>query len=379
MAAAAFLRAAGVETQVFGEPMQFWRDQMPAGMYLRSAWYACNIADPEQRWRLDAYLAGQNVPMSIPVPLSTFCAYGEWFQKHWVADVDRRRVREVAPNGRGFRARLEDGSTMVAKRVIVAAGISSFAYRPPQFRGLPASMVSHSADHRDFAGFAGCQVAVIGGGQSAFESAALLHEAGAQVELIMRKPQMYWVHANTRLGRFRQLLYPRTDVGPPGLSQIVARPHLFRRLPAGIREAIAYRSIRPAAASWLQPRLDGIPITTSRQVPLAECLGDRVRLTLDDGSQRSADHVLLATGYRMNLRRYSFLGQQLLRAIGTVDGYPRLNRGLESTVSGLHFMGAPAAASFGPLTRFVSGTEYSARALTNWIRGRNGDHQETAA
>ena len=36
MAAAAHLRAAGVEARVWGEPMKFWQEQMPAGMFLRS-------------------------------------------------------------------------------------------------------------------------------------------------------------------------------------------------------------------------------------------------------------------------------------------------------------------------------------------------------
>jgi cation diffusion facilitator CzcD-associated flavoprotein CzcO len=46
LAAAAHLRAAGVEPRVFGEPMAFWQRQMPKGMRLRSPWTASHIADP---------------------------------------------------------------------------------------------------------------------------------------------------------------------------------------------------------------------------------------------------------------------------------------------------------------------------------------------
>jgi len=42
-----------------------------------------------------------------------------------------------------------------------------------------------------------------------------------------------------------------------------------------------------------------------------------------------------------------------------VDGFPVLNRGLESSIPGLHFLGKPAAWSFGPLLGFVSGAEFA--------------------
>ncbi len=37
---------------------------------------------------------------------------------------------------------------------------------------------------------------------------------------------------------------------------------------------------------------------------------------------------------------------------------------MESSVPGLHFLGAPAARSFGPLMRFVAGGWYGAESLT---------------
>jgi cation diffusion facilitator CzcD-associated flavoprotein CzcO len=40
LAAAAHLRAVGVETCIFGKVMEFWENQMPAGMFLRSSWEA---------------------------------------------------------------------------------------------------------------------------------------------------------------------------------------------------------------------------------------------------------------------------------------------------------------------------------------------------
>jgi thioredoxin reductase len=367
LSATAHLRASGIETTVFGQPMEFWERQMPAGMFLRSAWYASDISDPSAQFSLNEFKAREKLEFSPPVPLESFVRYGHWFQSHVLPDLDRRKVTRIEKNG-SFRLSLSDGETVTAKRVVIAAGISPFAYRPPEFSGLPGRLATHSSEHRDLSRFRGQRVLVIGGGQSAFESAALLKEAGAEVELVMRAPKVRWLHGSVhfraRLGALRRLLYPPTDVGPPGLNQLIARPHLFRLLPLGLRSRLAYRAIRPAAATWLRDRMADVTVTTGLRATRAEACGDMARVEFDDGSRREVDHVLLATGFRVDISRYDFLGSELLRRLKVDQGYPRLTLGLESSIEGLHFMGAPAARSFGPLVRFVSGTGYSARALT---------------
>jgi FAD-dependent urate hydroxylase len=370
LAAAAHLRASGRDTEVFGEPMEFWERQMPAGMFLRSAWYACDISEPSAHFSLSDFQTREKEEFSAPVPLKSFVRYGHWFQRHLLPDLDRRKVTRIEKNG-SFRLSLNDGEALHAKRVVIAAGISPFAYRPPEFCNLPRQLASHSSEHRDLDRFHGQRVMVIGGGQSAFESAALLKEGGAEVELVMRAPEVRWLHGSvhfrTKLGALRRLLYPPTDVGPPGLNQLIARPHLFRLLPRTMQTRMAYRAIRPAVATWLRDRMDGVRVTTGRRVTRANACGDMARVELDDGSHREVDHVVLGTGFRVDVSRYDFLGPELLRNLKVDNGYPRLTLGLESSIEGLHFMGAPAARSFGPLTRFVSGTGYSARALTEAI------------
>jgi hypothetical protein len=96
-----------------------------------------------------------------------------------------------------------------------------------------------------------------------------------------------------------------------------------------------------------------------------------VTLRLADGSSRTVDHVLVGTGYRVDVRRYPFLERGLAASIAVADGgYPVLGPGLESSVPGLHFMGAAAAHSFGPIMRFVVGTWYSAPAVARRVAGR---------
>jgi hypothetical protein len=371
LASAAHLRAAGVETAVFGESMAFWQRQMPAGMLLRSSWEASHIADPRKELRLEAFKAATQDEFSEPVPLDRFIAYGQWFQQRAVPDLDPRKVREVSRSGSGFRLRLEDGEVVEAIRVVVAGGISPFATRPEVFDDVPPAMASHSADHNDLSCFAGKSVAVIGGGQSAIESAALLREAGAEVEVIIRAGELRWLRRGAWLrrqpGPMRRLFYPPTDVGPPVLNQLVARPSLFRRFPRSIQDRVAYRCIRPAASGWLFNRTEAMKITTGRSVQGAKANGKGLSISLDDGTSRLIDHAFLATGFRVDISQYEFLAPELTRAVKQINGYPLLPEGFESSVPGLHFVGAPAAFSYGPLMRFVSGTTFTAKVLTNGV------------
>jgi hypothetical protein len=113
--------------------------------------------------------------------------------------------------------------------------------------------------------------------------------------------------------------------------------------------------------------MDAVKITTGRRIASAGIAGNAVRVELSDGTQREADHVILATGYRVDISRYDFVARELLSSLKTFEGYPWLSPGLESSISGMHFMGAVAARCFGPLVRFVSGTAYSAQALTRSV------------
>jgi cation diffusion facilitator CzcD-associated flavoprotein CzcO len=355
---------------MFGEPMAFWHRQMPSGMLLKSPWIASHIGDPERALTLDAYQAVNGNRLSDPISLAGFVEYGQWFQRQVVPDVDGRLVVRVESGTGAFRLWLEDGETLKARRVVVATGIAPFARRPRQFDGLPASLVSHSSEHSDLGRFTGKQVVVLGAGQSALEWAALAREAGADVEVVVRAPRVHWLVRSGwlhRLGPVRRLLYAPADVGPAGMSWVVANPGWFKRLPPKRQHWLARRSTRPAGAAWLLPRLRDVPITTGRAVVSAKPVGEELSITLDDSTERRVDHALLGTGYHVDISRYDFLDPELLQSVRRVNGYPELSSGFESSVRGLHFLGAAAAWSFGPLTRFVAGTEYAARMLTRCI------------
>jgi hypothetical protein len=371
LSAAAHLRARGADVAIFGQPMSFWKHHMPSRMLLRSPYCASSI-DAPGKMSLDDFQAATGSRVSAPVPLERFVDYGLWFQQQAAPDVDRREVSKIErrPDG-GFNVLLEDGDGLVSSRVVVAAGIGQFASWPPEFMTLPPEKVSHTVDQSSLTGFAGRRVAVIGAGQSALEYAALLTEAGASPEVIARGPirfveRRWWLHTGPM-----RLLHNSAEIGPAGISHLVAFPNVFTQLPQDLQNKLGARAIRPVGATWLQERLAGVPMTAgTRIVRTEEALEGGVRLELADGSARVADHVLLATGYRVDLARYAFLAPELLSAIERTDGYPTLRAGFESSVPGLHFVGTAGARSFGPFLRFVVGTSFVSPRLARSITGK---------
>jgi cation diffusion facilitator CzcD-associated flavoprotein CzcO len=378
LAVAAHLKSAKVVTRVFGEPMSFWQRHMPDGMRLRSPWAASYIADPQRKYSLDAYAAVRGFDPFEQMPVGEFIGYGRWFQLQAVPDCDTRKVVSVEATARGFSLHLDDGESVQAGRVVVATGLAHQDFRPEPFVGLPSEMVSHSCDHATLKDFSGRRVAVIGRGQSACESAALLAEAGADVELICRGPVL-WLGADRDDGSrrrdlawlIRQFVRTRTAVGPFPLNWLAQEPGFVHLLPDALRNEFSARCLQPKASGWLRSRFAAVRINSGQTISRAHITGSRVTLDLATGSS-TFDRVVLGTGYRIDIAKQGILSAALLRQVATVDGAPRLSHGMESSVRGLHFVGATAVHSYGPLMRFVCGAEFAARNVTAGVLADRG-------
>ena len=367
LSAGVHLKAKGITACVFGEPMEFWAQKMPEGMLLRSPRVASSLSDPDRAFTLEAYEAASKMEPLAPVPLDTFVEYGRWFRHQLGSDLDQRTVLRVDRDSPGFRVTLKDGDEIRVKRVVVAAGVGPFRKKPEVFQNLSPQQVIHCYEGRDVRKFAGKRVAVIGAGQSALESAALLHEAKAQVEIISRQPVLRWIGQHAwlhHMGPITSMLYSSHDIGPLGISRLVAYPNLVSKIPLKLRDRIRTRAVRPAGSRWLPARLAEVKLTTGRSVTQATAEGEEILLKLDDGTERRVDHVYLGTGYRVDLSKYEFLPHELAQDVVQFDGYPKLTAGFSSSVPGLHFIGATAARSFGPLLYFVAGTDFACRELT---------------
>src|ERR1700730_16523796 len=190
LSVAAHFRHSGVSFRIFGRPMDSWLAHMPKGMMLKSDGFASNIYDPENAFTLGQFCAERGIEYAdagVPVRLDTFSAYGLAFRDRMVPELEDKLVASVERVAGGFLLRLADGETFQARRVVLAVGITHFDYVPENLAHLPAEFLSHSSRHHDVEQFRGREVVVIGGGSSALDWAALLQEAGANVQLVARQ------------------------------------------------------------------------------------------------------------------------------------------------------------------------------------------------
>jgi predicted ATP-grasp superfamily ATP-dependent carboligase len=384
----AHLRHAGVEHRVFGRTMGAWRFNMPAGMMLKSEPYASDLSAPGPGFLARDYChQAEDVYHERVIPLSReqFVAYGSWFASQLVPEVEETEVTSLSqlPTG-GFRLLTANGEHIRAARVVVATGIMPFAFVPPELSGFPPDLVSHTSEHADLAAFRGKDVLVVGGGSSALETAALLLEQGAAVKLVIRGDGVKWPRANlahpTRLQRFQRPVARLCEGWSCwGCDRF---PDLFRLLPKEIRADKGLSFLGPAGAWWLRDRVEGrVPMLLGHQVLGAERVGDRVRLHLSTSEgvvTECADHVIVGTGFRLDLSRLAYVTPSLRGDLKLFAGAPVLDHHLESNVPGLFFTGALAAPSLGPVMRFIAGTHFTGPRLVNRIlvSGRHGQRSE---
>jgi thioredoxin reductase len=387
---AAHLRAAGVSFRQFGLPMQLWQAAMPAGMFLKSQGFASNLSSPDGEHTLEAFCTATGrryASYGVPVPLDTFVAYGLWFQQELVPDVEHTLVTDVAERNAGYQLALANGDTATARTVVVAVGVEHFAVVPEQLAALPSWACTHSSAHADLAAFSGRSVIVMGAGQSALESAALLHESGADVRLVARKPRLAWNGQPLPPDRpfLARLREPEAGLGSGWSTWFYSRhPELFRHLPQGSRVYRARTALGPAGACWLPPRvLDQFPVMLGQTLSMVKADGSAVLLGIDgaDGVRRElkADHVIAATGYRANMARLTFLNDQLRRRVKTLAGTPAVGASYESSVPGLYFIGPAVAPTFGPVMRFVYGSDHAAHVVARRLAGAARSSPRSAA
>jgi cation diffusion facilitator CzcD-associated flavoprotein CzcO len=377
LALAAHLRALGVEHRIFGVPMEAWLTKMPKGMFLKSHGFASNLYDPDGAYTLERFCGANGLAYDaykVPVPLRTFCDYGLAFQRTFVPDVDRRMVVSIARAATGYRLRLADGETIHAREVVCAVGIAPFDYTPAVLDGLPADLVTHSSRHHSLDHFRGHDVTVIGAGASALDLAALLHQAGAAVRVVTRRSRFAF-GSPVRLPRplWQRIRAPMSGLGPGWRSRLATdAPLLFHRMPEWFRLEVVRRHLGPSPAWFVREQVEGrVPFLMNVDVVSAVEENGRVRLRVrnHDGAEGNlvTEHVIAATGYKVDMRRLTFL-DGLNQHIRQVENTPVLTSHFESSVPGLYFTGVSAANSFGPLLRFAFGARFAARRVSLRLR-----------
>jgi cation diffusion facilitator CzcD-associated flavoprotein CzcO len=378
---AAHLSARGIGYRIFGETMHSWRTQMPRGMQLKSEGFASCLDDPDDSYKLATFCQERGLPyrdIGSPVPIETFIDYGLAFQQRFVPSLERKQVTRLASSRSGFTLRLDDGEIVTARQVVVAVGVGHFPHLPPELAEMSDAHLSHSSHHAELDRFRGKDVIVIGAGASAVDLAALLHEAGSSVRLVARRRSIEFHAPPERRPRrlSERLRNPRSGLGLGWRSRLCEdAPLVFRMMPQDFRLRVVSRHLGPAPGWFVRERVEQhVPMLLGTRLVTGDSRGDmaQLRIANDNGHEQvlEADHLIAATGYRVDLRRLSFLAPATLGRIRMADHTPVLSTRFETSLPGLYFVGPAAANCFGPLMRFACGNRFVARRLAPYIAAR---------
>jgi cation diffusion facilitator CzcD-associated flavoprotein CzcO len=357
LSTAALAQEHGIETTVVGQPMGFWRDHMPEGMYLRSGldWHL----DPTGVHTLASFVEEHGIgeDQLDPIPIQTFLDYCDWFQSTKRIAVRQEAVTDVRKSNRRFEATLAGGERIGADALVCAPGVRHYTNVPGWAASLPAGMGAHTCDLVRFEKLAGASVLIVGGRQSAYEWAALIREHGAErVDVVHR-------HA---VPRFDRVSWKFVDTHVDNTTRI---PGYWRNLPREEQERIGRRFWevgRLTLEHWLTPRLEGEgihrwPGTEVVDAALSDS-GDQLRVTLSNSEQLTVDRVVFASGYRADLTRVPYLSS-LIEEIELSDGFPVLDESFGTTIASLYITGFSATRDFGPFFGFVKASPAAATLI----------------
>jgi thioredoxin reductase len=233
----------------------------------------------------------------------------------------------------------------------------------------------HSTRIGDVRGYAGRDVCIIGAGQSALETAAILQENGARVHMIVRRDRLSWNEPHRPRSLLSRVLRPDAGVGAGWQSYAVSElPRAFRWMFAAERRhrhvALSYG---PAGSYWLRDRVNGrVDVRLMSRVVHATAVNGGVRLNIQgpDGAEEiTTQHVIAATGFKVDVDRIDYLEPSLAQSIGReAGGIPALDAGFGTSVPGLYIVGVASAPVFGPIMRFMYGAKHVAPLVASRLK-----------
>ena len=355
LSAARYARHLGIEPVVIGEPMAFWRHNMPPGMLLRSpaSWHYDPL-DELTRERFITEIKGLTTDAVDPIPIELLLAYGDWFLTESGLSPASWRVTRISRHNGAFVLNGEGAEKIEADNLVLAPGFLPFKHiAPGHVESLPPDRYSHAVEFGDPGRFRGSRVLIVGGRQSAFEFAALLSEAGAGVTISYRHDTPAFDFSDWS---FIDAMIDASEKQRGWFRRL--KPEKQER----IRQAFWYEG-RGKLEPWLPARLESVDLLPNTIVKAAEERRGSIKVTFDNGSQVDIDHLLMATGYKVDIQRLDFIEPTLSAEIATDQGAPLLDEDFMTTVSGLFITGLPAGRDFGPFFGFMRACGLSARII----------------
>jgi FAD-dependent urate hydroxylase len=379
---AAHLREAGLPFRIFGSPLESWRSFMPKGMILKSERFASSLWDPGRKYTLERYSSEKRIPYQpygVPLSLADFVQYGDWFRHRAVGEVTNVKVNRIETNAQGYRLDLTDGTSLTFRQVVLATGYMAFHSTPQELAGIPEPFCFHSSRLNDLSGFANRDVTIVGAGQSAIETAALMHEIGARVRLLVRKGALRWNDPshNTKRPLLERIRDPEAGLGSGWQSLAVSElPRVFRFLfPVEKRHRYVATRWGPSGAYWLRSRTEGkVEVVLGHNLRAGSVHDGHVRLTVEGAAgakELLTDHVVAATGFKVDLDRVTTLSPALKARLAREAAVPALDSGFETSSPGLFMVGVASAPVFGPVMRFMFGAKHAAPIVTQRLKWRH--------
>ena len=354
---AAYAQEMGIRHVAVGAPMGFWKANMPSGMYLRSG---CDWSlDPAEVHTISAYLKtlGKTCRDVEPLSRDFYLDYAGWFQQEKGLRSLDVTVRSLHTEGRDLVAVTEGGKRIRSRFVVLAIGFGNFANVPRELETLfPPDHFDHTSGLVDFSRLKDRRVLIIGGRQSAFEWAALMREAGvAVVHLSFRHDTPAFATSDWRWVS-------------PIVDRLADDPGWYRRLSADEKQQLDQRfwsEGRLKLEPWLAGRIEhpNIKLHPRTQVTGTKPGNSGIDVALDSGDVLTVDHVVFATGYKVDLARVPFLANGLLPSVTVQDGFPVLDQHFQTSVPGLYITSLAATRDFGSFLAFTVSVRAQAKVI----------------
>jgi cation diffusion facilitator CzcD-associated flavoprotein CzcO len=293
-------------------------------------------------------LPGRPMPRSLPKYPSReqFVGYLDSYAAYFrIEPVFNRRATEISRSGSLWRV-TTDREVYTAAVVVIATGLAGTPCEPswPGLNGFGGSRI-HSSAYRNPSGYSGKRVLVVGFGNSGGEIALDLANAGIDVTLAVRSPVQ---------------VLPRDLLGFPILTWAIAQQHFparavdlinapIIRLAVGSFEGTGLRRARKGPRQMIEQdgRIPVLDIGTIARIRNGSIkVQGAVRhftpdgVVFSDDSAAKFDAVILATGFRPNVR-------ELLPSVaGVLDdqGKPMVS-GRQTGAPGLYFCGYEPSAT----------------------------------
>jgi lysine/ornithine N-monooxygenase len=360
LAMAAHAKHLGIDFIMVGKPMEFWKMNMPEGMYLRSAcdWHL----DPENEITIEKFFSSRNLSSAdvIPISRNLYLSYAKWFSEQkqisalpvYIDSLDNTSEHE-------YRATTSEGDVITANNVLIAVGFKYFKHIPAEFTNIfPHNAYAHTCDLTDMKTMQGKRCLILGGRQSAFEWAALLNEAGAAA-----------IHISHRHNSPSFTASDWSWVNPI-VDNMEYEPEWFRNLSAEEKVSLSkklWAEGRLKIEPWLETRImnQNIKLWPNTEVTACKKLSaDELKVVLNNSNTIVVDHIILATGYKFIIDRIPFLSKgNILTKLATQNNFPVLDEYFQTNLPGLFITSMAAAQDFGPFFGFTIAVRASAKLI----------------